>query len=72
MSRASSIRVGAFLSRRAITRSNRAVTLLTVVMMAVIYAELLFVPSLIQGATDRSIKEINDHLARKESDLLTV
>ena len=62
MARASSIRVGGFLSRRSITRSNRAVTMLTVAMMAVIYAELLFVPSLIQGATDRIFNELRGTL----------
>jgi len=53
MSGFSSLRVATFLSQRAITRGNRGITFLTVALMAVIYAELLFVPSLIQGATNQ-------------------
>jgi putative ABC transport system permease protein len=48
-----SLRVAAFLGSRAILRGNRGLLILTVALMAVIYAELLFVPSLIQGATDQ-------------------
>jgi putative ABC transport system permease protein len=53
MAGAPTLRVAGFLGSRGITRANRGITVLTVVMMAVIYAELLFVPSLIQGANDR-------------------
>jgi len=53
MAGTSTLRVAGFLGTRAITRGNRGIIALTVLMMAVIYAELLFVPSLIQGATDR-------------------
>jgi putative ABC transport system permease protein len=56
MSAASSIRVAGFLSRRAITRGNHSVVALTILVMAVIFAQLLFIPALIQGATER-IKE---------------
>jgi putative ABC transport system permease protein len=52
MSAVATLRVAGFVSRRTITRGNRGVALLTIVMMAVIFAELLFIPSLIQGATD--------------------
>jgi len=38
-----SLRVAAFLSRRAITRGNRGIVILTIAMMAIIYAELMFV-----------------------------
>jgi putative ABC transport system permease protein len=58
----SSVRVAGFLSRRAITRGNRGITVLTVLMMAVIYAELLFVPSLIQGATNRIESELQQYI----------
>jgi putative ABC transport system permease protein len=58
----SSLRVAAFLGRRAITRGNRGIIVLTVALMAVIYAELLFVPSLIQGATERIQLELRDNV----------
>ena len=58
----STVRVAAFLGRRSMTRGNRGITVLTVVMMAVIYAELLFVPSLIQGATDRIQSELQQYI----------
>jgi len=46
------LRVAGFVSRRTITRGNRGVALLTTLMMAAIFAEILFIPALIQGATD--------------------
>lgn len=58
----SSLRVGIFLSRRAITRGSHGIVVLTVAMMAVIYAELLFVPSLIQGATDHIELALRDNV----------
>lgn len=58
----STIRVAAFLGRRSMTRGNRGITVLTVLMMAVIYAELLFVPSLIQGATNRIQTELQQYI----------
>jgi putative ABC transport system permease protein len=58
----SSLRVALFLSRRAITRGSRGIVILTVAMMAVIYAELLFVPSLIQGATDHIEQALRDNV----------
>jgi putative ABC transport system permease protein len=61
MAALSSLRVAAFLGRRAITRGNRGIIVLTVALMAVIYAELLFVPSLIQGATERIQLELRDN-----------
>ncbi len=63
MSAASSLRVATFLSRRAITRGNRGITVLTVLMMAVIYAELMFVPSLIQGATNQIQLELRQYVS---------
>jgi len=44
------------------TRGNRGITALTVVLMAVIFAELLFVPSLIQGATIRIESELQQFI----------
>lgn len=49
----SSIRVAVFLGWRAIVRGNRGTVALTVILMAAIFAELLFVPSLIEGATNQ-------------------
>jgi putative ABC transport system permease protein len=62
MAATSTLRVAGFLGSRAITRGNRGITVLTVLMMAVIYAELLFVPSLIQGATDRIQYELRAYV----------
>jgi putative ABC transport system permease protein len=62
MAALSSLRVATFLSRRAITRGNRGIIILTVVMMAVIYAELMFVPSLIQGATNEIQLELREYV----------
>jgi putative ABC transport system permease protein len=57
-----SLRVAAFLSRRAITRGNRGIIVLTIAMMAIIYAELMFVPSLIQGATNEIQQELREYV----------
>jgi putative ABC transport system permease protein len=57
-----SLRVAMFLSRRAIIRGNRGIVVLTVAMMAVIYAELMFVPSLIQGATNEIQQELREYV----------
>jgi putative ABC transport system permease protein len=62
MAALSSLRVATFLSRRAITRGNRGIIILTVAMMAVIFAELMFVPSLIQGATNEIQLELRDYV----------
>jgi putative ABC transport system permease protein len=59
----SSLRVATFLSQRAITRGNRGITILTVVMMGVIYAELMFVPSLIRGATNEIQLELRHYVS---------
>lgn len=62
MAARSSLRVAVFLSRRAITRGNRGIIVLTVAMMAVVYAELMFVPSLIQGATNQIQLELRNYV----------
>lgn len=48
-----SLRVGLFLGGRAVLRGNRGIAVLTTLMMLLIYASLLFLPSLIQGAVNR-------------------
>lgn len=45
-------RTARFLGWRSITRGNWGVLALTVAMMALVYAQLLFIPSLIQGAIE--------------------
>ena len=62
MAAGTSLRVALFLGRRAITRGNRGVIALTVALMAVIFAQLMFIPSLIQGATDRLQVELRENL----------
>jgi putative ABC transport system permease protein len=62
MSAPSTLRVAGFLGVRSIARGNRGITVLTVIMMAVIYAELLFVPALIQGATNRIELDLRSYM----------
>ena len=62
MAALSALRVATFLSRRAIIRGNRGIIILTVAMMAIIYAELMFVPSLIQGATNEIQLELREYV----------
>lgn len=62
MSAVRTLRVAGFVSRRTITRGNRGVALLTTLMMAAIFAELVFIPSLIQGATDHIEQVLRDHV----------
>ncbi|MCB1015244.1 MAG: FtsX-like permease family protein [Acidimicrobiales bacterium] len=45
-------RTALFLGTRSITRGNLGVLALTVAMMALVYAQLLFIPALIQGAIE--------------------
>ena len=46
------LRVAGFVSGRTILRGNRGVAVLLTALMAAIFAEILFIPALIQGATD--------------------
>jgi putative ABC transport system permease protein len=48
-----SARVALFLASRAIRRGNLGVTVMTILVLLLIYCDLLFVPSLIQGAVDK-------------------
>lgn len=52
VARGRSGRTALFLGLRSITRGNWGVLALTVTMMALVYAQLLFIPSLIQGAIE--------------------
>lgn len=51
-------RTARFLGWRSITRGNWGVLALTVAMMALVYAQLLFIPSLIQGAIEGIEREL--------------
>ena len=55
-----SLRVGLFLGARGVVRGNRGVAVLTTLMMLLIYASLLFLPSLIQGAVNRVNEQLVD------------
>lgn len=60
--RTRALRVAGFLGIRSITRGNRAVLALTAFLMALVYAQLLFIPSLIQGAIERVEGELRGSL----------
>lgn len=53
-----SARTAAFLGVRALTRGPLGVLLMTVLMMSLVYVQLLFIPSLIQGAVDRTENQL--------------
>ncbi len=59
---AASLRVAMFLGARSLTRGNRGVLALTLTLMALIYAQLLFIPSLIEGATEHIEAELRENL----------
>ncbi len=49
-----SIRVAGFLALRSLLRSNYGIAVTTTLMMTLIFLDLLFLPSLIQGAVNGS------------------
>ena len=55
-------RVAWFLSLRALTRGNFGVTFLTIFMLAIIYVNMLFVPSIIQGFVEQTNVQLKDTL----------
>ena len=55
-------KVAWFLSLRALTRGNFGVTLLTVVMLAIIYVNMLFTPSIIQGFIQQTSSQLTNTL----------
>lgn len=55
-------KVAWFLSLRALTRGNFGVTLLTVVMLAIIYVNMLFIPSIIQGFIEQTSSQLTNTL----------
>lgn len=55
-----SSRVAVFLAIRSVVRGNYSIALLTAFMMTLIYVNLLFLPSLIQGAVDKVNAQIVD------------
>ncbi len=63
------LRVSVFLAHRALLRGNLGVTLMTIAVLLLIYIDLLFVPSLIQGAIDKVNSQLRETLT---SDVLIV
>ncbi len=55
-----SLRSATFLAVRAITRGPLGVLVMTILMMALVYVQLLFIPALIQGAVDHSENQLID------------
>jgi putative ABC transport system permease protein len=54
------IRTAAFLAVRALVRGPLGVLVMTIAMMALVYVQLLFIPSLIQGAIDQVESQLID------------
>ena len=54
------IRTAAFLAVRALVRGPLGVLVMTIAMMALVYVQLLFIPSLIQGAIDQIESQLID------------
>jgi putative ABC transport system permease protein len=55
-----SIRTATFLAWRALLRGPRGVLLMTITMMSLVYVQLLFIPSLIQGAIEQIESQLID------------
>lgn len=62
MRRGATLRVGAFMARRAITRGNIGVFVMTVAMMSAVFMQLVFVPSLIEGAKEQVERQLRDNV----------
>lgn len=56
------VRVALFTTWRSLTRGNLGVTLLTLLVMSAVYIQLIFVPSLIEGANEQIRSQLRDHL----------
>lgn len=56
----SSLRVSIFLAFKSLFRGNRGITVLTILMLAMIYVNLLFVPSVIQGITNKITLQLRE------------
>jgi putative ABC transport system permease protein len=54
------IRTAAFLAARALVRGPLGVLVMTIAMMSLVYVQLLFIPSLIQGAIDQVESQLID------------
>jgi putative ABC transport system permease protein len=59
---ARTVRVALFVTWRSLTRGNIGVTLLTLLVMSAVYIQLIFVPSLIEGANEQIRAQLRDHL----------
>lgn len=58
----SSPRVSLFLAFRSLARGNRGITVMTITMLAMIYVNLLFVPSVIEGITNKITLQLRETL----------
>ncbi|HYM50458.1 MAG TPA: ABC transporter permease [Candidatus Limnocylindrales bacterium] len=56
------VRVSVFLAERSLVRGNVGVTVMTIAVLLLIYIDLLFVPSLIQGAIDKINRQTRETL----------
>lgn len=56
------LRVSLFLTRRSFTRGNKSLLITPIVIMAVIFINLLFVPALIQGTINANNNQLTNHL----------
>lgn len=53
-----SLRVAVFLASRSILRGNRGIMLMSILMLCLVYINLLFIPSLLKGATDQADRQL--------------
>lgn len=59
---ASTVRVALFVTPRSLVRANRGIAVLTALVMGVVYVQLIFVPSLIEGANNQIEKQLRDNV----------
>lgn len=55
-----SLQVAIFLASRSILRGNRGIMLMSILMLCLVYINLLFIPSLLKGATDQSDRQLRN------------
>lgn len=55
-----SLRVAIFLAGRSILRGNRGIMLMSILMLCLVYINLLFIPSLLQGAIEQSDRQLRN------------
>lgn len=55
-----SLQVAIFLASRSILRGNRGIMLMSILMLCLVYINLLFIPSLLKGATDQADRQLRN------------